>query len=122
MTEALEAVFEGPQIATITLTAERRLGKPPMDAKLILLPLRSDLGEITRIMGCFVAHGAIGRTPRRFDVASIKLKSLMAGQTPKLADAPKSLDDQFLGDMGETKEKTAPKPKFRGLHLVKSDE
>ncbi len=86
VTDTLEAVFDGPQVAELTLTAERGIGKPPMDAKVILLPLRSDLGEITRIIGCLVSLGPIGRAPRRFDVADVRMKTLAAGHAP--VDAP----------------------------------
>jgi hypothetical protein len=88
VTDTLEAVFDGPQVAELTLTAERGIGKPPMDAKVILLPLRSDLGEITRIIGCLVSLGPIGRAPRRFDVADVRMKTLTAGHAPVDAPAP----------------------------------
>ncbi len=91
VTDTLEAVFDGPQVAELTLTAERGFGKPPMDAKVILLPLRSDLGEITRIIGCLVSMGPIGRTPRRFDVADVKMKTLTAGHAPVEASASEPL-------------------------------
>lgn len=123
MCTALEAVFDGPQTATITLTAERRLGKPPMDAKLVLLPLRSDLGEITRIMGCFVAHGAIGRTPRRFDVVDVKMTALTSVKLsnenrPKNADIVPSASGKKTEDL-----KTKPtKPSAVILRLVTPNE
>lgn len=91
VTDTLEAVFDGPQVAELTLTAERGIGKPAMDAKVILLPLRSDLGEITRIIGCLVSQGPIGRAPRRFDVADVRMKALTAGHTPVEATATKTL-------------------------------
>lgn len=91
VTDTLEAVFDGPQVAELTLTAERGFGKPPMDAKVILLPLRSDLGEITRIIGCLVSMGPIGRAPRRFDVADVKMKTLTAGHAPVEASAREPL-------------------------------
>ena len=89
VTQTLEAVFDDPQIAEMTLKGERSIGKPALDAKLILLPLRSDLGEITRIMGCLVSSGPIGRAPRRFDVADTKMKALKGGaHAPDFAPKP----------------------------------
>ena len=65
--DATEAVFQGPAIAELVLTAEAGIGKPPMTARLLLLPMKSDMGDVTRILGCLVAEGqGIGRTPRRF--------------------------------------------------------
>ncbi|PYF13042.1 PAS domain-containing protein [Rhodobacter viridis] len=67
--DATEAVFQGPAIAELVLTAEAGIGKPPMTARLLLLPMKSDMGDVTRILGCLVAEGqGIGRTPRRFIV------------------------------------------------------
>lgn len=87
ISEALELLFEGPQIVEVQLSAERGIGKPPLDAKLLLLPLRSDLGDISRALGCLVSIGEIGRTPRRFDVVETRLTALTkpAVQTPTVA-------------------------------------
>jgi len=80
--DTLEDVFDGPKTAELTLTGERSIGKPALDSRLILLPLRSDLGEITRIIGCLVSSGPTGRAPRRFDVVECKMKTLTAGHAP----------------------------------------
>jgi len=77
----LEEMFQGPKIAEMTLTAERGIGKPPMDAKLLMLPLRSDLGDISRALGCLVTIGQIGRTPRRFDLESVRMTPLAPSNT-----------------------------------------
>lgn len=80
--DTLEDVFDGPQVAELILSGERSIGKPVLDAKVILLPLRSDMGEVTRIIGCLVSSGPIGRAPRRFDVVKRKMKVLTAGHPP----------------------------------------
>ncbi|AXX99741.1 PAS domain-containing protein [Profundibacter amoris] len=82
VTDALELVFDGPQVAELTLTAEKGIGRPAMDAKVILLPLRSDLGEVTRVLGALVTDGPIGRAPRRFNVANVQMKVLERGHAP----------------------------------------
>ena len=66
----LEGVFQGPEIAELTLIGEGGFGKPDLQAKLLILPLKSDLGDVTRALGCLVADGQIGRTPRRFDITA----------------------------------------------------
>ncbi len=73
MARILEAVFSGPEIAEITLTAERGIGKPAIEGKLLILPLKSDLGEVTRALGCLASVGPVGRSPRRFDIVSVKV-------------------------------------------------
>ncbi len=77
-----EAVFAAPQIAELSLAAETGFGRPPMEARMLMLPLRSDLGDITRALGCLIAEGHIGRAPRRFDVASVQLTSIDQVQAP----------------------------------------
>ncbi len=68
--QVLERVFQGPEIAELTLVGEPGFGKPDLRAALLILPLKSDLGDVTRALGCLVADGKIGRAPRRFDIAA----------------------------------------------------
>ena len=88
VTDALEQVFDGPQVAELTLTAEKGIGRPAMDAKVVLLPLRSDLGEVTRVLGALVTDGQIGRSPRRFDVTDVQTKALERGHAPATVAKP----------------------------------
>lgn len=129
--DTLEDVFDGPQIAELTLAGERSIGKPALDAKVVLLPLRSDLGEITRIVGCLVSSGPIGRAPRRFDVVSRKMKNLTAGQEPM--PAPKPVQKPIrefaepkvpfvtASDSASSGAKKGPDDKRPALRLVKTD-
>ncbi|MCR9086509.1 MAG: PAS domain-containing protein [Rhodobacteraceae bacterium] len=77
ISETLEHVFEEPATARLTLAGERGLGKPELEAELLLLPLKSDLGDISRVLGCLVARGDIGRTPRRFSVTETRRNPLL---------------------------------------------
>ncbi len=43
---------------------------------MILLPLKSDLGDCSRILGVLVADGDFGRSPRRFDIADTQIRDL----------------------------------------------
>jgi hypothetical protein len=80
VSERLEAVFQTPAIADFALTSEAAAGKPLLKARLLVLPLRSDLGDITRALGCLVADGHAGRSPRRFDVDSFRVTKVEAGR------------------------------------------
>lgn len=105
--DTLEEVFDGPKTVELILSGERSIGKPSLDAKLILLPLRSDMGDITRIIGCLVTSGPIGRAPRRFDVVRRKMKELTAGRAPTTVSDP-------LADLTRSATFTAPtRPKER---------
>jgi hypothetical protein len=75
--ETLSAVFEEPAVAHLRLSSAPGIGRQPIEARLVLLPLRDDLGDITRALGCLVAEGPIGRTPRRFDVEEISRQTLI---------------------------------------------
>lgn len=95
--DATEAVFQGPAVAELMLTAEAGIGKPPMTARLLLLPMKSDMGDVTRILGCLVAEGAgIGRTPRRFLVDAVSVEPVVTG-APTPAQMPKPVRPEALG-------------------------
>jgi len=83
--KALDAVFDGPSSATLSLSGERGVGRPPMDGRLLLLPLKSDFGDVTRALGCLVTLGPIGRIPRRFAVKETRITSILSDR-PEPAD------------------------------------
>lgn len=96
--DATEVMFNTPAVVELTLTGETGIGKPPLTAKLLMLPLKSDLGDVTRALGCLVAEGeAIGRTPRRFEVVSVEVTEIVAGE-PLAGPAPVAADR--LREMG----------------------
>ena len=76
--DALEEVFQRPAVCELRLSTEAGNGRPHMDGRLLLLPLKSDLGDVSRILGCMVAHGEIGLSPRRFDVVGAKIRPITA--------------------------------------------
>ena len=42
----------------------------------MLLPLKSDLGDVSRILGCMVSKGDLAEAPRRFKLADSTLRRL----------------------------------------------
>ena len=74
----VEEMFTIPAAITLRLTAGWSIGKPALEASLLLLPMRNDLGEIHRVLGCFESSGRIGRTPRRFSIADVEIRRLKA--------------------------------------------
>lgn len=137
LSEALEAVFETPQITVITLKAERGIGRGAMDAQLLLCPLKSDLGDVNRVLGCLQSKGEIGRQPRRFEVVDIQSRPLLGNPadqsfdtTPKgtpvpagFAEAKKAYEDSKSTN-SETQDKVEETPRAAKpvLRLVKTDE
>ncbi|WP_136443502.1 PAS domain-containing protein [Pacificoceanicola onchidii] len=68
---AVEALFAEQSIIRIDLAAEGGFGKPDMEGHMIILPLRSDFGDVSRALGALITQGRIGRTPRRFTITNI---------------------------------------------------
>ncbi|KNX42812.1 PAS domain protein [Roseovarius tolerans] len=69
-------LFEGPTTLRMELRSPGTLGRPEMHATLVMLPLRSDLGDVSRTLGCLVTRGASGRAPRRFEIMSCRATSV----------------------------------------------
>lgn len=74
--EALETVFQQPAQTTLHLSSAAAYGRPLLEARMLLLPLKSDLGDVSRALGCLVAVGDPGRAPRRFDLSHQEPRSL----------------------------------------------
>lgn len=79
LSDVLESVFKAPQIAELRLRSEPGYGRPELVARMLILPLKSDLGDVTRAMGCIISEGEIGRAPRRFDIMAEELTPVIPG-------------------------------------------
>ncbi|RKT34244.1 PAS domain-containing protein [Roseovarius halotolerans] len=90
LAELLVDLFDGPARLEIGLTSVGSFGRPPLTGRLVILPLRSDLGDISRAVGCLVSDGPAGRTPRRFTITSSEVVRI--GATSDAAAAPLTLD------------------------------
>jgi hypothetical protein len=53
--------------------AETGQGKPPLDARMLLLPMRGETDAVDRILGCLATNGPLGLTPRRFAITARRL-------------------------------------------------
>lgn len=139
--QILEGVFQGPEMADLTLVGEAGYGKPELKARMLILPLKSDLGDISRALGCLVSDGPIGRAPRRFDLLEARILKVVAGQPlgmPAPRPIPQDLAEPapapateaaeppaaFEGTPLPTQPPRPERPKTRGAHLrlVKTDE
>lgn len=125
--DTLEDVFQTPATARLQLTSPGGGGCGALDARMVLLPLKSDLGDVSRALGCLVSHGTLGAAPRRFDVDNIDVRTLVPGQKNSGAVAP---IDPAPSPQTAKPGFGAPKPAFEGkasktrppyLRLVKSD-
>ena len=89
LAEALEGVFTGPSTLEIWLEAERGIGRPAMEARMVLLPLTAARGDTDLVLGCLAMHGAIGRAPRRFAIAGV-----MSEKIERRGAEPRRVEDQ----------------------------
>ena len=124
ISDALEEVFSGPAKVEIALRAEKAIGKPQLDARLILLPLKSDLGDITRVLGCLVSHGSIGRAPRRFEILETEVTALLGDA--RILDQDGPLIDQIRENQPAPTGMAEDAPTFEAgprpyLRLVRTD-
>lgn len=81
LSDAMVDLFERPATLRLDLTAPGGIRRAAMAATLIVLPLRSDLGDISRALGCFVSSGPIGSTPRRFRIVDCKVTPIDLTET-----------------------------------------
>ena len=68
--DIVETAFDGPALVGLPLTASRGLGRKPMQAELLLLPMMDAAGQVTRMMGALVAAGPLNYRAYRFDIAN----------------------------------------------------
>ncbi len=76
VSKVISAVCAAPQVSQLVLKAERSIGRPALEARMLLAPLTDDFGEVNRILGCIQSDGKIGRQPRRFNVADVVTRHL----------------------------------------------
>jgi len=65
-------LFDGPAALRMELHSPAGFGRPALRGTLVMLPLSSDLGDISRALGCLVTRAPLGRTPRRFEIQTCR--------------------------------------------------
>ncbi|MEQ6248067.1 PAS domain-containing protein [Sulfitobacter sp. HNIBRBA3233] len=125
--QLLEEVFQAPALAEIALKSAAKAGREVQEARMLLLPLRSDLGDVSRILGCMVARAPLGDCPPDYVVEDIHLRPIDADGHPVAEPAPQrspsgaeSGNGGFSDPSGRFDHKPGDKrPPY--LRLVKSD-
>ncbi|MFV0358920.1 PAS domain-containing protein [Tropicimonas sp.] len=123
----LDQVFDRPAAALLTLAGDRGIGKPPLDARMLLLPLAGDRGETSRVLGCLATLGPVGRTPRRFGMRDTGIVALSAPRDGAAAIGPVESPHAIAGFAEAQQGFTHPGPPRppRGkphLYVVKPDD
>jgi len=88
LADAVEAVFSEPARVDLWLAGPARLARGAMAARMLLLPLRDNAGQVTRALGCLSSSTPMGRVPNRFTITSDVRRTLIGyGNRPEGVDA-----------------------------------
>ena len=82
LSDALTSTFEDPASIRMRIESKGGFGREALKGEMILMPLRSDLGQVDRVLGGIVMEGKIGRTPRRLEITSQSRQSLVGYAGP----------------------------------------
>ena len=85
LSDMISAAFDTPAIIRADIVSQGGFARAPMEGAMVLLPLRSDLGDITRILGGLSLSGEVGRTPRRLEIAHQSRNSLTGYAGPEVS-------------------------------------
>jgi len=126
LSPALETVFRDSVALDLWLEAERGIGRPALEARMLLLPLVSTRGLTHLALGCLALEGEIGRVPRRFAISALLSETLIVARKPVVRPALREsgLRDHATGFAEAPTAFVPPRPP-RGkpqLRLVKSDD
>lgn len=76
LSDAMVNLFEQPAQIRLNLHSPGSVRRAALDGALVILPLRSDLGDISRALGCLVTNGPVGHAPRRFEITQRRITGL----------------------------------------------
>ncbi|WP_420567341.1 PAS domain-containing protein [Thalassovita sp.] len=118
----LEQVFTAPAQLIADLSAERGLGKPKCQARMLVLPLTDDENRVTRALGCLATYGGVGRPPRRFRMDTQRLTPL-TGSVPLPRSVPRQnmTPDPVFAEPARPFDLTTKSGRKPVLRLIKSD-
>ncbi|MDU8941930.1 PAS domain-containing protein [Ovoidimarina sediminis] len=83
----LERLFTGPTVADLSVTARGAGRGSSVPGEMLLLPLRDDLGGITRVLGCLKMAGTIGRAGAALTITGTRERPVPKGRA--LREAPR---------------------------------
>ena len=118
---ALESMFDEPSIIEMELQTEATRLRGSRTARMILLPLRSDLGDVSRALGVLVSEGGASKISQRFTVNECDIRPVSVGEkaAPKTeAAAPKPTVNAPVAGFAESKPAFTPKTDVKSSSLL----
>lgn len=116
LSDALHAVFDEPAVIRMAISSPGGFGRTALEGELVLLPLRSDLGDIDRVLGGIVLDGKVGRTPRRIEIVGQSRQSLTGFAGPAYAPRPASADIVKAADRRRSTRRKLPGVEAPAVH------
>ncbi|MBI1172033.1 PAS domain-containing protein [bacterium] len=98
LADALEGVFATPAVLELWLEAERGIGRPALEGRLIVLPLTGVRGETSLALGCLAMEGSMGRAPRRFAISGL-MSEVIERRRTNWRETPPEVVDRRLQDL-----------------------
>ncbi|MEM9497988.1 MAG: PAS domain-containing protein [Pseudomonadota bacterium] len=113
--DAMVDLFERPAQIFLSLRAPGSVRRGALTGSMVILPLRSDLGDVSRAVGCLVTSGTIGVTPRRFEITRCTVRPVDMPGAPRDA-ADNRTADALTGTRGSGAPATATAPEDETQH------
>lgn len=82
----LRGLFAQPEIVELALDCPRP-GRASLSGDMLLLPMQSDAGELSRILGCLVSHGLVTSVPHRFTIKESQRTRIVTGNRARTRQA-----------------------------------
>lgn len=83
ITTALEACFDRPAVVEASLSARSLKLGPEVDGQMILLPMQSDLGGVSRILGAIQMSDRLVSKAYRMTLNTCEIKSIYPNPMPR---------------------------------------
>lgn len=97
LSRVIDDLVASPKIVELALETPPDQS-PASNARMLLLPMQSDAGQFTRILGCLVSKGPAFQTPQRFEIADVKTTRIISTMGAPTPDKAPTLVSGFTED------------------------
>lgn len=97
--DTLDRVFSTPATTRLRVAGPSDFRRRRIEGRMLLLPLRSDLGDVSRILGCLAMQSDHGPRPRRLGIEATEPRDIPLGRAI-VAKPPAAAGERPLGGAG----------------------